>query len=134
MNEDITEYISRCSVCEAPANVIAVHSQTADLPACPSGYRSMWMGYSFYAHTSTGEGGGGQSLVSPGSCLEDYRASPYVECMGKGTCQFFANSISFWLRTIDAGSMFADPQMAALKGKASGRSSTSRCQVCVRDM
>jgi integrin beta 8 len=93
----------------------------------------MWMGYSFLAHTSTGESGGGQSLISPGSCLEDFRASPYVECMVKGTCQFFANSISFWLRTLEASNQFADPQMAALKGVTSGMASTSRCQVCVRD-
>lgn len=43
----IREYISRCSVCEAESNVIAVHSQTALIPECPSGWSSLWKGFSF---------------------------------------------------------------------------------------
>lgn len=45
--EDIKPYISRCSVCEAPAVAIAVHSQEASIPHCPEGWRSLWIGYSF---------------------------------------------------------------------------------------
>lgn len=45
--EDIRPYISRCSVCEAPAVAIAVHSQEASIPHCPEGWRSLWIGYSF---------------------------------------------------------------------------------------
>lgn len=37
----------RCSVCEAPAMVIAVHSQTIQIPTCPRGWDSLWIGYSF---------------------------------------------------------------------------------------
>lgn len=37
----------RCVVCEAPSNVIAVHSQSLDIPSCPSGWSGMWIGYSF---------------------------------------------------------------------------------------
>ena len=37
----------RCAVCEAPAMVIAVHSQTIMIPACPHGWDSLWIGYSF---------------------------------------------------------------------------------------
>lgn len=37
----------RCTVCEARANVIAVHSQTSLVPACPSGWDPLWVGYSF---------------------------------------------------------------------------------------
>lgn len=44
---DIVKYISRCVVCEVPANVIAVHSQTLDIPSCPVGWSVMWIGYSF---------------------------------------------------------------------------------------
>lgn len=43
----IQEYISRCVVCETPANVIAVHSQSTDIPNCPRGWESLWVGYSF---------------------------------------------------------------------------------------
>lgn len=44
---EIRRYISRCSVCEAPANVIAVHSQSLTMPDCPSGWSGLWIGYSF---------------------------------------------------------------------------------------
>lgn len=39
--------VSRCVVCEAPAMVIAVHSQTIQIPSCPPGWDSLWIGYSF---------------------------------------------------------------------------------------
>lgn len=45
--EEIKPYISRCSVCEAPAVAIAVHSQDTSIPHCPAGWRSLWIGYSF---------------------------------------------------------------------------------------
>jgi hypothetical protein len=38
---------SRCVVCEAPANVIAVHSQSVNIPDCPRDWSSLWIGYSF---------------------------------------------------------------------------------------
>lgn len=44
---EIKPYISRCSVCEAPSVAIAVHSQDITIPQCPSGWRSLWIGYSF---------------------------------------------------------------------------------------
>lgn len=46
-NIEIRQYISRCVVCEAPANVIAVHSQTIEVPDCPNGWEGLWIGYSF---------------------------------------------------------------------------------------
>lgn len=132
---NVSPYISKCNVCEAPANVIAVHSQTNDVPKCPSGYHSLWMGYSFLAHTSEGADGGGQDLMSSGSCLEDFRATPFIECTGaRGTCQFFSNSLSFWMRTINTNQQFADPQLQALKGRLSGRQQVSRCQVCLKEV
>ncbi|KAK8394480.1 hypothetical protein O3P69_006569 [Scylla paramamosain] len=39
--------IHLCVVCEAPSNVIAVHSQSLSVPDCPQGWSSMWIGYSF---------------------------------------------------------------------------------------
>jgi len=45
--DDITPFISRCVVCDVQANVIAVHSQTIDVPPCPRGWRGLWIGYSF---------------------------------------------------------------------------------------
>jgi integrin beta 8 len=134
-SQNVAPYISKCSVCEAKSNVIAVHSQTNTVPECPNGYRSMWLGYSFLAHTSEGADGGGQDMMSPGSCLEDFRATPFIECTGgRGHCQFFANSLSFWMRTIRQSEQFADPQLQNLKGKLEGREQVSRCQVCMREV
>lgn len=82
-------------------------------------------------HTAAGAEGGGQSLVSPGSCLEDFRATPFIECNGaKGTCHYFANKYSFWLTTVDPNQEFIySPSQETLKG-GQERSKVSRCQVC----
>jgi integrin beta 8 len=46
----------------------------------------------FFQHTGAGPSGGGQSLSSPGSCLEDFRATPFIECNGDGgNCHFYSN-------------------------------------------
>uniref|UniRef100_A0A493TGD3 Collagen IV NC1 domain-containing protein n=1 Tax=Anas platyrhynchos platyrhynchos TaxID=8840 RepID=A0A493TGD3_ANAPP len=131
--EEIKPYISRCSVCEAPAVAIAVHSQEASIPRCPDGWRSLWIGYSFLMHTAAGDEGGGQSLVSPGSCLEDFRATPFIECNGaRGTCHYFANKYSFWLTTIDQPFQ-SKPSADTLKAGLI-RSHISRCQVCMKNL
>jgi integrin beta 8 len=44
---ELRRYISRCVVCDAPANVIAVHSQEMSIPECPVGWSGLWIGYSF---------------------------------------------------------------------------------------
>ena len=46
-DNEIEPYISKCSVCEAPSHVIAVHSQSSEIPDCPSGWSTLWVGYSF---------------------------------------------------------------------------------------
>lgn len=57
-------------------------------------------------HTSAGAEGSGQALASPGSCLEEFRSAPFIECHGRGTCNYYGNSYSFWLATVDANEMF----------------------------
>jgi len=129
----IQEYISRCVVCETESNVIAVHSQDMNIPDCPANWESLWLGYSFAMHTAAGAEGGGQSLSSPGSCLEYFRATPFIECNGaRGTCHYFANKFSFWLATIDQADQFSRPVPQTLKAN-SLRSRVSRCQVCRRN-
>lgn len=44
---EVRPYISRCVVCEVPSNVIAVHSQSLQVPECPYGWDSLWIGYTF---------------------------------------------------------------------------------------
>ncbi|KAA8582741.1 hypothetical protein FQN60_006412, partial [Etheostoma spectabile] len=75
--EGIKPFISRCAVCEAPA-----------------------------MHTSAGAEGSGQALASPGSCLEEFRSAPFIECHGRGTCNYYGNSYSFWLATVEQSEMF----------------------------
>lgn len=130
---EIKPYISRCSVCEAPSVAVAVHSQDITIPQCPVGWRSLWIGYSFLMHTAAGDEGGGQSLSSPGSCLEDFRTTPFIECNGaKGTCHYFANKHSFWLTSIEQ-SFQAEPASETLKaGQLLSR--ISRCQVCMKNL
>ena len=54
---------------------------------------NLWL---IFQHTAAGAEGGGQLLSSPGSCLEDFRATPFIECSGgRGTCHYFANKESF---------------------------------------
>lgn len=69
--------------------------------------------------------------MSPGSCLEDFRATPFIECNGaKGTCHYFANKYSFWLTTVNPSQEFIySPAQETLKA-GQERSKVSRCQVC----
>lgn len=45
--QEISSHISRCIVCETVSPAVAFHSQDHTVPACPPGWRSLWMGYSF---------------------------------------------------------------------------------------
>lgn len=72
--------------------------------------------------------------MSPGSCLEDFRAAPFLECQGRqGTCHFFANKYSFWLTTVNPDLQFSSgPSPDTLKEVEAQRQRISRCQVCVK--
>lgn len=129
--ESIKPFISRCAVCEAPAMVIAVHSQTIQIPACPANWEALWIGFSFMMHTSAGAEGSGQALASPGSCLEEFRSAPFIECHGRGTCNYYGNSYSFWLATVEQSEMFRKPQSETLKA-GSLQTRVSRCVVCMK--
>lgn len=131
MNRAIEPYISRCAVCEAPTRSLAVHSQSLEIPTCPSGWRSLWTGYSFAMYTAAGARGGGQPLESVGSCLETFRATPFIECNGRGNCFFFANKFSFWLTVIAEEDQFAIPQKRTIKS-GQLQSVVGRCRVCLR--
>ncbi|KAL4706028.1 hypothetical protein ACJJTC_014250, partial [Scirpophaga incertulas] len=80
-------------------------------------------------HTA-GADAAGQSLISPGSCLRDFRTRPFIECNGLGRCNYFATAVSYWLSTINDARMFEKPQQQTLK--ADQVSKISRCTVCMR--
>ena len=64
------------------------------------------LGNCLFQNTGAGAEGSGQSLQSPGSCLEDFRAAPFIECHGRGTCNQYSNGFSFWLTTIERNEQF----------------------------
>lgn len=56
--------------------------------------------------TGVGAEGSGQPLASPGSCLEQFRKIPFIECHGRGTCNYYTDSYSYWLAALDPNDMF----------------------------
>lgn len=83
-------------------------------------------------HTGVGNGGGGQGLSGSGSCLEDFRAIPFIECNGgKGHCHYYETMTSFWLVTIGETEQFSKPQQQTIKAN-NLLSRVSRCQVCIK--
>uniref|UniRef100_A0A4W4FEB4 Collagen IV NC1 domain-containing protein n=1 Tax=Electrophorus electricus TaxID=8005 RepID=A0A4W4FEB4_ELEEL len=132
--EEIQQYISRCVVCEAPAPAVAVHSQDTIVPSCLTGWRSLWIGYSFFMYTGSGDEGGGQPLTSSGSCLKDFRTQPFMECQGhRGTCHYFANLYSFWLTCVSCQEEHGmAPSSHTMKAADQQRGHTSRCHVCMK--
>ena len=84
-------------------------------------------------HTGAGADGTGQPLHSPGSCLESFRTSPFIECHGRGTCNYYATTLSFWLSTVDGSYQWDKPIPETLKA-GNLRQKISRCQVCMRDV
>lgn len=130
----IRGHISRCVVCEAPSSPVALHSQTTEDPECPSRWRTLWSGFSFLMHTGAGDEGGGQSLTSSGSCLENFRAQPFVECQGpRGTCHYFANIYSFWLTRVEMTSSTSNGSSTTLTEERQQRNNIARCKVCMRE-
>uniref|UniRef100_A0A669CKU9 Collagen IV NC1 domain-containing protein n=1 Tax=Oreochromis niloticus TaxID=8128 RepID=A0A669CKU9_ORENI len=127
--EMLKSYISRCSVCETTSNVIAIHSQRTLIPECPRGWESLWTGYSFIMQTGAGAEGSTQPLISPGSCLENFRQVPFIECHGRGTCNYYPDSYSYWLASLDPNNMFGKPIPQTVKGPFL-ESIISRCRVC----
>uniref|UniRef100_A0A3Q1G1L9 Collagen IV NC1 domain-containing protein n=1 Tax=Acanthochromis polyacanthus TaxID=80966 RepID=A0A3Q1G1L9_9TELE len=128
----IEDHISRCVVCEAPSSPVALHSQSANQPQCPPSWRSLWTGYSFLMHTGAGDEGGGQSLTSSGSCLTDFRAQPFVECQGpRGTCHYFANIYSFWLKSVPASAAASSSSASTMTDSSEQRENIGRCNVCM---
>lgn len=130
--EEVQKYISRCTVCETTTKVIAMHSQSMVAPSCPGGWELMWQGYSFIMHTDVGAEGSGQPLSSPGSCLEEFRARPFIECHDNGKCNYYPTALSFWMTVIEDREMWSRPRSQTLKSGMDITSKVGRCSVCRR--
>lgn len=91
-----------------------------------------WISHFPLQHTAAGGEGGGQSLASPGSCLEEFRVTPFIECNGeRGSCHYYANKLSFWLAIVDPNDQWSVPQRKTLKSDKL-KTGVSRCQVCMK--
>ncbi|MBN3296720.1 CO4A3 protein, partial [Amia calva] len=82
-------------------------------------------------HTAAGAEGSGQALASPGSCLEEFRFIPFIECHGRGTCNYYTDSYSYWLATLNPSTMFRKPEPQTLKSNYH-HNIISRCRVCMK--
>lgn len=89
----VTDYISRCSVCQSTYPWLAVHSFNDRVPECPKANNgkfeayTLWVGWSLIMAKDRG-GGVGQDLTTPGSCLR--RFSPLMSAK----CQYAGTSVS----------------------------------------
>jgi len=110
--EDTLSLISRCTVCEAPSTVVTLHSQASAVPACPSGWNTVWRGHSFAFL---------QSLSSASSCLEVFDPSPVIEC---------DSSCRRTLVEVPASSQHGIWLAASDTPNASGSDMVSKCRVC----
>jgi collagen type IV alpha len=96
-----------------------------------SEYFLIYFFVSIKQHRGSGADGGGQSLQSPGSCLESFRTTPFIECSAMGKCQFTQQKISFWLSVINDYDQFNMPSMKTTQD-ANSRQRVSRCRVCMK--
>jgi integrin beta 8 len=122
-----TTIIGRCSVCEKPAPLLVMHSQTTEIPNCPDGWNELWNGYSYMAgflHTGVSSG---QSLGDTGSCLEIFYPIPFIECSGTNpdSCNYLTTDDgASWIikkDMTDMGSIFELENLEPL---------ISKCAVC----
>ena len=84
---------------------------------------------------AAGKTGAGQPLSSTGSCLEQFRPQPFLECQGaRGTCAFFSDKFSFWLTTVEPAKEFEVPETKVLNSNKGDEltNQVSRCKVCQR--
>lgn len=88
----------------------------------------VFCGFIIPQHTTDNTGGYGQDLISPGSCLEEFRTAPIIECHGHGRCNYYDPLASFWLTVIEDGNMFKRPEPVTLKKDFTSK--VSRCAVC----
>lgn len=81
------------------------HGKEATVLSPESRYVSFLNLYLFQ-QTGAGAEGSSQPLISPGSCMEMFRQVPFIECHGRGTCNYYPDSHSYWLASLNPNNMF----------------------------
>lgn len=115
--------------------IVARHSFSTTAPSCPAGWDSLWTGFSFMGVASDDDWNGTIDMGSSGSCMEEFKPIPFIECSnGASDCDYVTgHDFALWLRTYGPpGGMSSTPSIP------SGTWSTmpdmlarvSRCSVC----
>ena len=121
---NILPYISRCSVCKKSAKLVVKHSLSTTVPSCPAGATQLWNGYSLHGMYLGGGYNSVQDLKSPGSCSQEFRPIPFIECSGPTNCDYFTGGdFGMWLTTTTINT-------GGISGISNILPYISRCVVC----
>ncbi|KAF3848302.1 hypothetical protein F7725_021330 [Dissostichus mawsoni] len=112
-----------------------ISRQTSEIPECPSGWDPLWFGYSFVMVRSHLRNPNPERCPSAkyGSCLQNFRKIPFIECHGRGTCNYYTDSYSYWLAALNPNDMFSKPKPQTDTGEFPGNL-ISRCRVCMKQL
>ena len=81
--------------------MVVRHSQSAQVPDCPSGMVKLWDGYSLLMMQGN-DHGYHQDLGSAGSCLQKFSALPYLRCDHTNVCYYGqTNDLTYYLSTTE---------------------------------
>ncbi|MED6243819.1 hypothetical protein ATANTOWER_027544, partial [Ataeniobius toweri] len=102
--------------------LLVKHSQTEEVPSCPSTMQKLWTGYSLL-YLEGQERAYSQDLGQAGSCVPVFSTMPFSVC-GTRNCQYARrNDKAYWLATI------AKPPKKPFSGFTI-KNHISRCVVC----
>lgn len=105
--------------------VYAFHSQKRTIPECPPNSVKLWDGFSLASMVGSSRAAG-QDLGSPGSCLQQFSAMPYMFCDLNNVCSYAQNNDdSLWLSTDEE----MPTDMAPIE-RDDVKNYISRCSVC----
>ena len=125
-NDNVSSaWTSRCRACEGNKPIIARHSMTTSSPNCPTGWTSLWTGYSYAGGGTNDFGMHNDHLSGPGSCLKIFRPTPTNDCY-EGRCWYKSGGdwTSYLATTTANGRDSAQTNILNL---------ISRCRVCMKD-
>ena len=88
MIHKVSQFVSRCAVCEVQRKILAVHAQSGPDPECPPSFKKIQTGYSFLAYLpdtdeTHNDMNAVQELSSSGSCLKSYIPGTALNCGAK---------------------------------------------------
>ncbi len=130
---DMVSKISRCVVCDGAKKILVKHSYTNSIPECPSGWESIWEGYSFGTATLYQGYSSGQDLGNTGSCLPIFIPLPVIECK-YGSCNYdTSGDFTMWMvaqGTSKGKTTIVSNNTLNIDALNAVKAATSRCRVC----